>query len=210
MRPMAGSHATDVTGVILGGGQSRRMGQDKTRLVIQGETLIERVHRLLRLAFNHIVIVGGGEFGDLLPGVPVIPDLRPMQGPLAALESAFAVTDTPLLFVVACDMPFVSPGLACNMVQRATATPDVDVVALRSAHGLEPLHAVYRRACQPVASALLDAGERSLHALLARLSVAEVTPDEAAQFDPQGLATLNANTPEEWDAALAQAEWWRP
>lgn len=210
MPPTLDVHTDDVTGVILAGGQSKRMGQDKARLIIQGEPLIARVHRLLRVAFGEIVIVGGGDFGDILPGVTVIPDRRPGQGPLAALESAFTATSATLLFVVACDMPFVSPALARHMIQRASAEPDADVVALRRARGLEPLHAVYRsRRCQPAVMALLDEGERSLQALLARSMVVEVAPDEAVTFDPQGLATSNVNTPDDWREALSLAETWR-
>lgn len=210
MRSASDATITDnATAVILAGGQSRRMGQDKARLIIEGEPLIARVHRLLRVACSNVVIVGG-DYSDVLPGTPVIPDLRPGQGPLAALESALAATTTPLLFVVACDMPFVSPALARHMLQRAIVTPTVDVVALRTAHGLEPLHAVYRRRCQPVATALLDAGERSLRALLTRSPVLEINPDEAADFDPHALATYNANTLEEWRDVLARAERWRP
>lgn len=202
--------ADDVTGVILAGGQSRRMGQEKARLVIQGEPLIARVYRLLRLVCTNVVIVGGADFTDALPDVPMIADLRPGQGPLAALESACIATQTPLLFVVACDMPFVSPALARHMAQRAVDSPQAYSVALRTMQGLEPLHAVYRRACLSDVTALLNTGERSLQALLGRKAVLEILPDQSARYDPHGLATRNANTPEEWRALLELAETWQP
>ncbi|HKV83461.1 MAG TPA: molybdenum cofactor guanylyltransferase [Ktedonobacterales bacterium] len=202
--------AAQTTGVVLAGGASRRMGQEKARLVIQGEPLLARVTRLLRLAFSEVVVVGPPSVAELVPGFAVVPDTRAGQGPLAGLEAAFAATRTPLLFVVACDMPFLSPTLARRMTAIALAQPDAQVIALRSDLGVEPLHAVYRRACQPVVTALLENGERSLQALLARVRVAEVTPEDQARGDPAGLATLNVNTPEEWRHALLLAEAWRP
>ncbi|MGH2484620.1 MAG: molybdenum cofactor guanylyltransferase [Ktedonobacterales bacterium] len=202
--------ATKVTGVVLAGGASRRMGQEKAQLVIQGEPLLARVTRLLRLTFSAVIVVGPPSLAELVPGVTVVPDTRAEQGPLAGLEAAFAATRPTLLFVVACDMPFLSPTLARRMVEIALAQPDADAVALRSPLGLEPLHAVYRRACHPVTTAVLDGGERSLQALLARVRVMEVTPKERARGDPAGLATVNVNTPEEWRRALLLAEDWRP
>ena len=158
---------------------------------MRGEPLLARVVRLLRLAFSEVIVVGPPSLAELVPGVTVTPDTRAGQGPLAGLEAAFAATRTPLLFVVACDMPFVSPALARRMRDIAVAHPDADATALRSADGVEPLHAVYRRACQPVITELLDGGERSLRALLARVHVEEIAPERQADADPAGLATVN-------------------
>ena len=207
MRSIRDQRANDATAVILAGGRSRRMGQDKAALVIQGEPLIDRVARLLGLAFTRIAVVGGAA----LPGNATrIDDLRQGQGPLAGLESAFTASATTWLFVVGCDMPFVSPGLAAHMVELAASHPEVDVVALPTARGLEPLHAVYHRRLLPAITALLDGGDRSLRALLAQSLALEVAAADQGRFDPQGLATLNVNTPEEWRQALLLAERWRP
>lgn len=197
-------------GVVLAGGASRRMGEEKARLMMRGEPLLARVVRLLRLAFSEVIVVGPPSLADLVPGVTVTPDTRAGQGPLAGLEAAFAATRTSLLFVVACDMPFVSPALARRMAVIALDSPGADAVSLRSASGVEPLHAVYGRACQPVVTTLLDGGERSLQALLARVRVEEIAPEQRADADPAGLATVNVNTPDEWRRALRTAEGWLP
>src|SRR5579884_2875007 len=177
----------DVTGVVLAGGQSARMGEAKAALQIGGEPLLRRVAGRLGLAFAHVLVVGPGELRSLVPLVRVVTDQHPGLGPLAGLESALAAADTPRVFVVACDMPFVSPALARYMAGRAAASPDVDAVALTAERGLEPLHAVYATSCLPVVREQLAAGRRSLHQLHGRLRVLTIPPAEAAPFDPRGL-----------------------
>lgn len=105
-------------------------------------------------------------------------------------------------FVVAGDMPFIAPALVRAQVERATRLPEADVLVLRSAAGTEQLHAVYSLACLPIASALLDAGARSLRELLARVRTVEFPAAEAARYDPAGLSAFNANTPDDWRHAL--------
>lgn len=193
------------TGVVLAGGQSARMGQSKAALPIGGEPLLRRVVRRLGAAFADVLVIGLPELAVLAPDARVLPDQHPGLGPLAGLEAALAAITTPRAFVVACDMPFIAPALARAMAASAAMLPDVDVVALRSSHGVEHLHAVYHVSCLPRIRAQLDAGDRSLRALLAGLRVHAFSPEDAARYDPTGLSAFNANTPEEWARALALA-----
>ncbi|HEV2405155.1 MAG TPA: NTP transferase domain-containing protein, partial [Ktedonobacterales bacterium] len=84
--------AAQAMGVVLAGGASRRMGEEKARLMMRGEPLLARVVRLLRLAFSEVIVVGPPSLADLVPGVTVTPDTRAGQGPLAGQEAAFAAT----------------------------------------------------------------------------------------------------------------------
>ena len=103
-------------------------------------------------------------------------------------------------------MPFTQPALLRAMARLALTTPGAQAVALRGPRGLEPLHAVYTRSCQSLALARLAAGDdASLQGLLATLRVREVAPEEAQRLDPLGRSTFNANTPGEWQRALALA-----
>lgn len=205
--------ATGIAGVVLAGGQSRRMGQPKAALEIGGEPLLRRVVRRLGAALPDVLVVGPAELASLVPGVDVIPDTRPAAGPLAGLEAALGylagLPGTPhrRAFVVACDMPFVAPPLVRAMVLFAAAEASAaEVVALRGERGPEPLHAVYGLPVLREVTALLDSGERSMGALLARVRVAEFPAEIAAALDPAGHSAFNANTSEEWAAALALAE----
>ena len=194
-----------VVGVVLAGGRGSRMGHSKAQLPIAGEPLLRRVVGRLRAALSDVLVVGPPELAPLVPDIPVIPDTRPGVGPLAGLEAALGAITARYAFVVACDMPFVAPPLVAAMAARALTAADYDVVALRSAHGLEHLHAVYARTCLAPIRDALDRGDLSVHGLLAGLRVLEVSPAEAALSDPTSLSAFNANTPAEWARALELA-----
>ncbi len=209
MHPSSEPHLPipSVAGVVLAGGHSSRMGRGKAQLPIADEPLLRRVAGRLRAALSEVLVVGPPEeLAPLVPDVLVIPDTRPSMGPLAGLEAALGTITARYAFVVACDMPFVAPPLVAALAARALAAPDYDVVALRSAHGLEHLHAVYARTCLAPITDALDRGDLSVHGLLARLRVLEVSTTEASVYDPTSLSAFNANTPGEWARALALAD----
>lgn len=195
-----------VVGVVLAGGGSRRMGRDKAALLLGGEPLLRRAVGRLRLALAEVIVVGAPALAPLVPDTRMVPDGWPGRGPLGALATALAATDAPWVALVACDMPFIQPALIREIARRALASHDADVVALRGARGIEPLHAAYSRACLPLALERLAGDDASLRGLLAMARVAEVSPDEARLLDPAGHSAFNANTPEEWQAALRIAE----
>jgi molybdopterin-guanine dinucleotide biosynthesis protein A len=209
--PLAG-----VVGVVLAGGASRRMGRDKAALVIGGEPLVRRSVARLRLALAEVIVVGSPDLASLLPETRIVADDWPGRGPLGALATALRALDEPdagawsggawWALLVACDMPFTQPALLRAMARLALASPDAQAVALRGPRGLEPLHAVYARSCQSAALARLAAGsDASLQGLLAMLQVREVAPEDVRRLDPLGRSTFNANTPEQWQRALALA-----
>lgn len=195
----------DTTGVVLAGGRSSRMGQDKASLLIGGEPLLRRVVGRMRQALPEVLVVGPQQLELLVPGVRVVPDLEAEGGPLGGLITALQMVDTRWIFVVGCDMPFVEPVLLMAMIAQAAARDDCDAVVLQSDHGAEPLHAAYSRACLPRALAQLARGDRSMHRFLGGLRVYALGPDEASLYDPQGLSSFNANDPLEWTRALTLA-----
>ncbi len=195
----------DCTGVVLAGGRSSRMGQDKVALEIGGEPLLRRVVRRLQAALSEVLVVGPEHLAALVPGVRVAPDRVAHRGPLGGLATALELTSTPRVFVIACDMPFVEPRLVRAMARLAAQPPPVDALLLRSPTGLEYLHAVYATACLPLIEMVLAGEDRSLHHLVSRLSMREMPREQVAVYDPQGRSTFNANTPDEWDRALAMA-----
>ena len=196
----------NTVGVVLAGGRSSRMGYDKAALMIGGEPLLRRVVRRVGMALSEVLVVGLETLQPLVPGTRVVPDETPGRGPLGGIVTALDAVSSPSLFVVACDMPFVNPVLLRELVRIADAMPDMDVVALHTARGVEPLHAVYRAACLPAMRAQLALGKGSLQILLQQLRVHEVLTQDTAHLDPAGLSTFNANTPEAWQQALALAE----
>jgi molybdopterin-guanine dinucleotide biosynthesis protein A len=194
-QPLAGN----VSGAILAGGQSRRMGRDKAALLIQGEPLLRRTARLLRTITPDVAIIGPTERAALAPDVPVIPDRWPNQGPLGGIATALQALAGEVVLVVGCDMPFLNPALLSAMISLA---PGYDAVVVRTDGRAHPLHAVYQRRCLPVLKEQLLAGDLQVRRFLARLAVHFVEGAELDRFDPRHLSTFNANTPEEWEQAV--------
>jgi molybdopterin-guanine dinucleotide biosynthesis protein A len=168
-------------GLLLTGGQSRRMGRDKALLVVDGRTLAERGAQLLGEVALPVVEVGPG-----YSRLPAVREDPPGTGPLAALCAGAAEVrrlghDGPVL-VLAVDMPFVTTGLLRFLAGR----PGPGTVVPRDRLGrAQPLCARYGPGALAVASQLVAAGQRSLRALLADLdSRAEVEWVDPPEWEP--------------------------
>lgn len=196
---------TSVTGVALAGGRGSRMGGDKAALIFDGRPLIARVVERLRLALVSVIVIGPDSLAALQPGAPIIPDARPGLGPLGGLATALEAVSGQWIFLVACDMPFIEPALVRHMASLALGASDAEAVALRSANGLEPLHAAYRRDIAPKVARTLASPHPSMRGLLDRLHVIEVTPADVVRLDPLKRSTFNVNTPDDWLRARQMA-----
>lgn len=192
-------------GVILAGGENRRMGgKPKALLPIGGEMLIQRQIRLLTPSCSEIVVVTN-EPGLYLPVVGrsarIVTDLEPGKGPLGGMHAAFSMRGHEYVWVVGCDMPFVSAAAADLMLRKAMDMK-LDAVVPRLDGRLHPLHAVYRFTCAKAVAELLASGTYRVTELFAKIRWEPVPESEFAGkgIDP-GFA-VNANTPEEWAEAL--------
>lgn len=210
-----------VSAVILAGGRSARMGQDKAWLDLGGQPMVEHVaRRVLPLASELIFVARDpGRFRSLAAALPiparVATDRFPAAGPLAGIHAGLSEARHDLVLVLAVDLPFVSLPLLRFMISLA---PGYDAVvpalctgerggsSMAAAEGLalEPLHALYRVGCLPAITARLDAGERRVIAFLPDVRARLVLPHEIAPFDPDFSSFRNINTPEEWRLAAAR------
>jgi molybdopterin-guanine dinucleotide biosynthesis protein A len=188
---------------LQAGGKSSRMGQDKALLDFGGKPLIQRVlERLDSLASETIVTTNHPE-GYRFLGFPLIPDVIPNRGALGGLYTALLAAHQPLVAVVACDLPFASPEILRACRDQLLANPNLDAVIPETPHGLEPLHAVYRReTCLPTVKAALETGKWKMIAWHLAANIGRLSPEEIAALDPEGLAFWNVNTQEEFDAAI--------
>jgi FdhD protein len=191
-----------VSAVILAGGESRRMGSDKSLLPWHGGRFIEHIHRQLNELFDEVVIVTNSP--SLYTGISCrkVPDIYYKQGSLAGIHSGLCHARNERIFVVACDMPFLS-----EEVIRALCAHDrqSEVVIPHSEKGLEPLHACYAKSCLPAIEAVLDAGKRRIVGFFPQVAVAEMALAQVREIDPGGLSFRNINTPEEYFALRDQA-----
>jgi molybdopterin-guanine dinucleotide biosynthesis protein A len=190
MSAMAG-----LTGVILAGGASSRMGADKAFVEVEGVPMIQRVLRVFCACCSEVLIVAKepSAYGHL--GVRVIPDRSAIQAPLVGVCSGLGAASTPWAFVAACDMPYLSPDAVRLLAGLAEG---FDAAVPRVEGRWHPLHAVYATSTLPLFEAHLAAGERRIWAALEVLRVRQVTAAELEAVDP-GLRTLhNVNTAQEY------------
>jgi molybdopterin-guanine dinucleotide biosynthesis protein A len=183
--------------VIQAGGESRRMGADKALLPFLGQPLILRpLSRLAGLADEVLVTSNHPESYRSL-GLTPVPDILPGNGALGGLYTALSAARYPFVALVACDMPFANPeifALELILLQES----GVDAVVPRYGGGTEPFHAVYQReSCLPFVRSSLQAGKRRVDSWFSEVKIRYLEPEEMLPYDPEGLAFLNINTPEE-------------
>ena len=185
----------NMTGVLLAGGKSRRMGQDKRWLEIGGRPLFHRALSALEGLFQEILIVVAEPLPQL-EGVAhrVVTDLIPDCATLGGLYTGLSYAGSRRIFAVGCDMPFLSPKV---ITQMTALDRQADVVMAELATGLQPLHAVYSKACLPHMERMAKAGQLKVQELVQApgLSVRIVPERDVRPVDPEGLSFLNVNTP---------------
>lgn len=183
--------------VILSGGRSRRMGQDKAGLSLDGQSFLDRMVQELSPLVDGVYV--SVDRAGRYPGRRELPDLRPGQGPLAGLETAFLRTGAETVFLAAVDLPFASPALAAKILAMAG---DGDACVIRRRNGAaEPLFGLYRRGCLPHLTACLDEGRRAVKALLDRVDCRWLEEDELPEFDLDRVL-WNVNTGEDFRWAV--------
>lgn len=177
------------------------MGQDKGLVPFLGKTLVERVIQRLRPVADDLLVTTNNPAAYKFLGLPLHSDLIPGVGALSGLYTALHAASQPCVAVVACDMPFASPELI-RAARARLIDGDFDIVIPRSPQGLEPFHAVYRRAvCLPHILSEIQKGKRRVDSWFHAVRVCQFSWEEVLQVDPSGRAFLNTNTPEELSAA---------
>ena len=180
--------ATDLTGLLLAGGRSRRFGSDKALAEIDGVSLIARSYAALAPLCTEVLVgVGPDERVYPLPGpARIVTDGVPDAGPLAGLAAGLAALRTPWLLVIACDLPFVTLGVLRSVAEARRG--DLDAVVGSTPDGRsQPLCACYSHSVLPAIRSQLENGDYALYKLLTRLRTATVpVPHDALR---------NINTP---------------
>ena len=201
MKSVCGSNTNDkikdVTGVILAGGASSRMGRNKALLEIDGCPIISRIYRTLASLFHDVIIVTNSPLDyDFVP-CRKVPDIYPGYGSIAGLHSALLHSGTACSFVTACDLPFLDPIIISYLCELCTE--EYDAVVPISDGGMEPLYAVYSSAAKDVFESAIKQGERKILDILDRMNIRQITYDEVLSVGGQANSFLNVNTPEEYN-----------
>jgi molybdopterin-guanine dinucleotide biosynthesis protein A len=200
---------SSIEGFILAGGQSRRMGTDKSRLTINGQTFLERIAEEISGVAISVAVVGAGSSSQDIQlrnselrqtGMAVlhVPDVYPNWGALGGVHAALAACASESALIVACDFPFVTREL---FNQLAARREDFEAVApVQSDLIPQPLCSLYKVApCLERAEQLIKSGERKPIALLQSVRTRWVSFDEIADLQGAGHFFDNINSPEDYD-----------
>lgn len=181
-----------VTGVILAGGKSTRMGTDKARLKIAGVTLFGNILSLAQKLFPQVIIAG--DRPDLeQPGVPSIPDRYPGSA-LGGLYTGLLEAKHATIFVTSCDIPYPSEALVRLLVDHSHG---YDVVVPKTPNGLEPLFAVYHKNCLAHMQAMLERKAYRIYDFYPQVRTNYINVED--QPIEWRLCLANVNTPEEFN-----------
>ena len=191
---------TEVTGILLAGGKSRRMGEDKRHLVVGEQTLLERGLAVLRSTFQHVLVVIAQDSPPLGVDARVVRDLVPDCGSLGGLYSGLMQATTPWVFVVACDMPFLNQAAIAQFTSRRTTA---DIVMAKLDARLQPMHAIYSKQCLPVFEQMIRARQLKIQEMVSQssLRIRYVTEADLFTIDPSGRSFYNVNTLADLEAA---------
>jgi molybdenum cofactor guanylyltransferase len=182
--------ADRVVGVVLAGGASRRMGQDKARLEIDGVRLVESAAARLATVCATVVLADGGR--RTAAGWASLED-GPGRGPAAGLLAAAARHPRRRLLVLACDLP----GVSAELLARLADGGDGEALVPRWRRGVEPLCACYRPSALVRLARRVAAGSFALHRWLEELDAGYLEGAELARFGSPEDVFLNLNRPED-------------
>ena len=174
-----------MSGVLLAGGQSRRMGRDKREIMISGKSLFHRVLHVLESVFSEIIIVVA-TISSVVQKLnhQVVTDLIPDKGSAGGLYTGLTYANNPQVFVVACDMPFLNPAVIERVCKLSFSN---DVTMVRLSHGFQPMHSVYSKQCLPVLHKMINADQLRIQDLLLENDLkTKILEQETIQdIDPQ-------------------------
>jgi molybdopterin-guanine dinucleotide biosynthesis protein A len=190
----------DCTAIVMAGGESHRMGQDKANLLWGEQTLLQTVTGIMQNIFPEVII----SVRQQRPAMtcPQICDDPSYSGPLAGLCSGLANANTPWIFAIACDMPFITPRVVeCLSRYRGGVEAVVPLVQGYP----QPLAAFYAKGTLDVVSEILKGnGKHSFRAVLDRLTVRYVNEIEMREAAPASRIFFDLDTPHDMEQAMDQ------
>ena len=153
----------DISGVLVAGGRSRRMGQDKRFMKVGGASVFERTLSVLRVTFaENIVVLAEPIEGLDVQRCPVVYDLIPNAGSLGGLYTGLMTASRSRVFALACDMPFLDPEVIRFMLSQDESA---DVIVANLGGRFQPMHAVYSKRCVPFLQAMAQRNELKIQNL---------------------------------------------
>jgi molybdenum cofactor guanylyltransferase len=192
-----------ITGIILSGGKSIRMGENKAFIEIEGVPIIHTIYTLFKDLFQEVIIVANQKelFSNF--NSKIYSDLLPNKGVLGGLYTGLFYSTFNYSFCVACDMPFIKKSLVQYLIQRIK---DEDVIVPRTKDGLQPLHAIYSKNCLDPIKKIFKQGKYKIIDFYNMVNVKIVEENDFVSLDPFMESFINVNTPEELLSVIRDKE----
>jgi molybdopterin-guanine dinucleotide biosynthesis protein A len=190
-----------MTGVILTGGKSSRMGQDKALMSVGGVPLFRRILEVFETMFDEILVVTNKAGRHAGLGYREVSDIVPDCGPLGGIYTGLSYAKSERIFVASCDLPFIKASTVKVVIGEPVS---YDIVVPDDGGRLHPLHAVYGRKCSPYIRKWLDNGFYNVTKFINEaegLSIRKVQMSEMTAGDPDLKSFFNMNTQEDWAEA---------
>ncbi|MDR2444857.1 MAG: molybdenum cofactor guanylyltransferase [Spirochaetaceae bacterium] len=185
--------------LILAGGKGTRIGYDKKNLMLNGSSVMAGLVKRFRSIFDEIIVSSNNEFE--CENVTVLRD-ELGSGPLAGIYQGLRRCNSEYLYVIACDMPFVSPDYIAFIKNKVEGGGHCDACVARNGAFLEPFNALWRKSCIGPVRDALESGVYKVLPVLKKLRLCVVMPEEVKQFSGAGSPFFNIN----YDADLKDAE----
>ncbi len=188
--------SNNIAALILAGGQSSRMGQDKALVTFEGQPLLQRMCQVAATCCQPIYILTPWpeRYQPVVSeNVQFLLESHPGQGPLVALADGLAQIQAEWVLLLACDLPLLQPTILQTWVNQLTWVPDsMLAVVPRQASGWEPLCGFYRRAALKPLQEFIQQGGRSFQMGLTQIPVQPLTVDQSV-----AEMLFNCNTPDD-------------
>lgn len=183
-----------LTGVVLAGGKSSRMGREKGLIEVQGVRMIERILQELDAVVPEVIISSNGDlYNDL--NRKVYADIIPGCGPMSGIHSALVHSTTEKILVAGCDMPFINRAVFSQLIAKADEAEVV--VPVHGRNEREPLCAIYSKFCLARLEDLLKNGKWKMKEALPHFQVLEIPFNDKEIYEKY---FMNINTPRELEA----------
>lgn len=186
-----------ITGIVLAGGLSTRMGRDKASLSWGNGTLLSTVLEKLQPVCSELIIVSNVPREAAGFMARVVPDKYPQCGPLAGIHAGLLAAQNEYVFVVACDMPYLDTR-AVSFIADAACGYDAAIPFIDGYY--HPLHGVYKKSCLPVIEEMLIAGNYRVFDFYGEINLRKITKAEITVFDPELRTLYNINSPEDLES----------
>jgi molybdopterin-guanine dinucleotide biosynthesis protein A len=193
-----------MTGIILAGGRSSRMGRDKSQLPWEKTDLLNTIIEKVGVACDDIVVVSNQPRNLARKDVRVVADIFSGTGPMVGIHAGLTSARYPYAFVTACDMPYIVPQAIQFLHNEALAGWDI-VVPTNGDH-FEPMSCCYGKTCLPVIETVLKQGSRCILDIFPLVRLKTIAEQHFLQFDADLKMFMNINTMAEYERALNLSE----